>query len=242
MEEVLSKMLNSHKNWKQVEGYAELTWHNVFDEQYNIHFYVDQISYAHIVQESKNGKGIPIEVVISNGMVYGILNEQQRFFTISYDENEVRERITNLPDKPENVSDILIDWPPRMAHIHTFGSMFLSPMENYIYPHWFTVDYYEASYYVVESTNLLDRPVWVVGYELGYDEFLVWVDKETGIILRMEEKGIGGDIRFEMSMIELNINQLSNKRDLSFLSNYSQIDLPPAPHTCFYIPMCGLGE
>jgi hypothetical protein len=244
LNEVLSKMLNSHKSWEQVEGYAELSWfkNDILDEQYKIHFYIDQISYAHIIQESEYGGGIPIEVVLSNGTLYGILNEQHNYFTDSYDENEVANRIANLPEKIEDVGDIFIDWPPRMAHIHAFGSMFLSPIENYIYPQWFTVNYYEANYYIVESTKFLERPVWVVGYELGYEEIFVWVDKETGMILRMEQKEDGSDTYFEMNMIEFKINQPSKKLDLAFLSDFNKIKIPPAPHTCYYGPWCSLGN
>jgi hypothetical protein len=174
-------MLNSHKYWQSVEGTAEIRWYrdDKLFEQYNIDFYIDQPTIAHIIETSTNGFGIPLEVIIENETRYAIPEGQKVFFESTFGQNDLEASINALPENIHNEGEIFLDWPPPIAQIHAFGSLFLSPIGNYIYPQWVAVDFYQAEYVFVEDSRILGRPAWVIEYHSfnGFDNFMIWAEK-----------------------------------------------------------------
>ena len=75
---------------------------------------------------------------------------------------------------------------------HPFALLIPSPVSELIYPHWLPQGQPDAVYSVSSQEEVIQRNTWLVDYsdDLG-NHLLVWVDQQTGMILKSAREADG---------------------------------------------------
>lgn len=192
IDEVLDVVATSHTRWQTVQGQAVIVWTGPAGQQqeYVQEFVVSQPASARFA--SIEADVAPVyDVWMSDGTYIYEINTAAKSYTrgplpaFAFDLS-----VFDAPDESD---------PDPVAVIHPFSMLIMSPVPQYLYPHWFPQQsQVHGTHSVLGEEDWLGRKVWKVEYVSEDATSLAWIDQATGVILRFE---LAGYVDFRMTSI-----------------------------------------
>lgn len=220
-EKVLSKALQSYKNWSTLQGEARLVQ---YDTEGTPH--VDLVSVevaqplkANISFKASDDKAKTNKKWVSDGeKIYQVDDEN-----LSYTESIVPGFATNLDFIPKGLADVKKD----EVYHHPFEMLISNPIMEYVYPVWFAQAGEESSYELLGEESIAGRATWKVQLQTTTDRATAWIDQKTGVILKYsQETRSEMVVEMEFNWIEFDKHIDAQKFSLPSQEKYHKVENP----------------
>ncbi|GIK09847.1 MAG: hypothetical protein JETCAE02_18860 [Anaerolineaceae bacterium] len=219
LNQVILTALNSHTQWRALQGEAEVTWYGPNNETqtYSMGFEISQPGKGRIDTKSKEGNGND-GIWISDGENIYDLNTADKTFT----RGVLPAFAKDFSRLPLSIADMNRDMPVP----HPFAMFISSPLRDLIYPTEFIQSAELSSLTLVGEETILGRKTWfVIREDSSTDYSKIWIDKSTGILLRyvqyMDDK-----IWMDLSFKSLDFNPAINPATFELPSGYRPMSTP----------------
>lgn len=207
IEEILTKTLQSDRNWSSLEGEVELTQ---YDADNNPHVdviavQIEQPLKANITIKVSDEKEKVNNKLVSDGLkIYEIDNTD-----LSYSESNIPSFATKTDLIPQTLADV----KKGEVYHHPFEMLISNPIMEYVYPAWFAQGSDGTKYQLAGEETVANRSTWKVEFLTPYDMVTAWIDQETGIILKYRQATIDGQfvVGMEFNWVEIN-NQIDKDK------------------------------
>lgn len=174
----LNTMANSPSEWDTLQGSAEFIWYTSEGGpiRYIKSFALQHYFKGRVVIKSLDGRGSEC-LWVSDGVNISIYSPRSQSY--------YRTTITDLPGNfnfdpstLENTDDYDIDFISR----YRFGEIIPSFLVDYLFPQHFADE--GGNFTLIGENTFLERKVWVVDHELDTVSATLWVDQESGVVLK----------------------------------------------------------
>jgi hypothetical protein len=174
--DALTAMLTSHLKWDTLQGNAEFIWYTSEGgpKTYIKSFALQQHFKGRVVIKSVDGRGSEC-TWISDGENYSIYYPASQ----SYYTNSVTDLLLNLSLQPAT-----LEYPNTADELYRnqFSLIIPSYLVDYLFPQKIAE---EGGIYILAGEEMfLERKVWIVEHQIDTVMSTVWVDQETGVILK----------------------------------------------------------
>jgi outer membrane lipoprotein-sorting protein len=219
IEKILTKTLQSHKNWSSLQGEAQLTQYDADNnpEVNTVTVEIEQPLKANVAFKASEDKSKINYKLVSDGLNVYTIDDGNLSFTKS--------DIPSFAKKPDLLPQALADVKKDEVYHHPFEMLISNPMMQYVYSEWFAQVGPGSTYQLLGEETIAGRLTWKVDLLTATDHAVAWIDEETGIILKyLQESGGQTVVQMEFTSIQINSHIDGKKFSAPDKSKYHQVN------------------
>jgi outer membrane lipoprotein-sorting protein len=221
VEDVLNFMLHSHEHWKTVQGEATVVLY--------MNGAIQTYSYSTKFAFQQPGKAMTMSTdapsLIENGawisdgeFIYDINLEQK-----TYSQESLPQFVYDTSRLPKSLSET----SNLFLYNHPLALITPSIVTEYIFPQWFVAQGSKvAKFELTGEEKILGRDTWVMTWIYTSSHITVWVDWETGVILKHVQK-INGEPSQKFEVNSILFKEEIPEDTFTVPENFTQIDREP---------------
>jgi outer membrane lipoprotein-sorting protein len=219
VEDVLNFILNGYEHWTTIQGEATVVWYmNGETQTYSTGFAFQQPGKA-MTMSTDAPSFIENGVWISDGeFTYDInLNQgtysQEPLPAFAYD-------TSRIPKSLSETSDLFL-------YNHPLALLTPSIVTQYIFPQWLVAQgIQDTQYEIIGEEKILGRETWIMTWIYTTSHITVWVDQETGVILKFMHK-IDGSLWQDFQIDSILFDEEIPEDTFTVPENFTLVDNEP---------------